>query len=523
MSKNITIQEGGVAKQFTAQKLQTNLVGGGTQLWVPEDEAGDYANLEELSVTENGTYVPSENADGFSKVEVDVNPELEDITITRNGVYKSKKYGYGRIDVDVEGGGDAETGSLTVTENGTYYASDDELDGYDEVIVDVHNGIDIKGTTIVEGTVMANLSAGDTVYFTSHTDVLTPITNTGMLGTLFGIGERFAWTTYNNSILVYRLTTVPATLYKTITPTRGGTIPTDISYQYGGAGAVVIQEFVSSESKTYWSLYASDDPDTCLGTIEYPASSIVNMTKYAASAKSKIGVLNYAVLDFANGTYYGTMSSTDILTVSEDYAFIFDAVASSGISKVHIYDKNGNLYGTTKIKLHGTGYTPGFSYSATVDNKVFILCPMYLESNPIACFYISDILANVNNTDETALDPFMTFDRPTGSDISDRYSHQGYYVEINDTIFGIQKMETGYSLFWGDESNPTENSMAVSATDITTITSSYILLSNGSLYANNAINTIQPANNTIHGNSKLGVVTQAYSAGDKGTATIIFS
>jgi tetratricopeptide (TPR) repeat protein len=48
MSKNITIQEGGTAKQFTAQKLQTSLVGGGTQLWVPEDEAGDYAKATEF-------------------------------------------------------------------------------------------------------------------------------------------------------------------------------------------------------------------------------------------------------------------------------------------------------------------------------------------------------------------------------------------------------------------------------------------------------------------------------------------
>lgn len=141
MSKNITIQEDGVAKQFTAKKLQTNLVNGGTQLWVPEDEAGDYANYEELSVTENGTYRPSEGNDGFSKVEVKVEPDLEDITITRNGVYKSHdKYGYGRIEVDVEGGGgDIETGTLTVTANGTYYSSDEDLDGYDEVIVNIED------------------------------------------------------------------------------------------------------------------------------------------------------------------------------------------------------------------------------------------------------------------------------------------------------------------------------------------------------------------------------------------------
>lgn len=35
MSKNINIQEGGIGKQLTVDKLKTNLVDGGTQLWVP--------------------------------------------------------------------------------------------------------------------------------------------------------------------------------------------------------------------------------------------------------------------------------------------------------------------------------------------------------------------------------------------------------------------------------------------------------------------------------------------------------
>ena len=38
MSKNIIIQEGGNSKQFTASKLNTALVGGGSCNWVPEDE-----------------------------------------------------------------------------------------------------------------------------------------------------------------------------------------------------------------------------------------------------------------------------------------------------------------------------------------------------------------------------------------------------------------------------------------------------------------------------------------------------
>lgn len=59
MSKNIAIQEGGIGKQLTADKLKTNLVGGGTCLWVPEDET----QLGTKYISENGTYRAS--ADGY--------------------------------------------------------------------------------------------------------------------------------------------------------------------------------------------------------------------------------------------------------------------------------------------------------------------------------------------------------------------------------------------------------------------------------------------------------------------------
>lgn len=67
MSKNITIQEGGQGKQFTAHKLKTNLVGGGTCLWVPEDET----NLGTKHISENGTYNASDDGYyGYSSVTV---------------------------------------------------------------------------------------------------------------------------------------------------------------------------------------------------------------------------------------------------------------------------------------------------------------------------------------------------------------------------------------------------------------------------------------------------------------------
>lgn len=67
MSKNITIQEGGVAKQLTVDKLKTNLVSSGTCLWVPEDEV----QLTTKTITENGTYKASDDGYyGYSEVTV---------------------------------------------------------------------------------------------------------------------------------------------------------------------------------------------------------------------------------------------------------------------------------------------------------------------------------------------------------------------------------------------------------------------------------------------------------------------
>ena len=67
MSKNITIQEGSVAKQLTVDKLKTNLVGGGTCLWLPEDEV----LLGQKTINANGTYKASDDGlYGYSQVTV---------------------------------------------------------------------------------------------------------------------------------------------------------------------------------------------------------------------------------------------------------------------------------------------------------------------------------------------------------------------------------------------------------------------------------------------------------------------
>lgn len=107
MSKNTTIAEGTQAKNFNnVHKLRTNLIGGGTQYWVPEDEAGAYANMGQKSITANGTYRASDDSkDGYSQVTVNVPPTRPNLT-TKN-----------------------------ISQNGTFRAIDDGVDGYSQVTV----------------------------------------------------------------------------------------------------------------------------------------------------------------------------------------------------------------------------------------------------------------------------------------------------------------------------------------------------------------------------------------------------
>lgn len=89
MSKNIVIQEDGVSKNMTVDKLSTVEVGGGSVSWVPEDEAVDYANLGELYADENGAYYSADdNVAGYSQVVVN-NPAEYIVGIDSDGnMYK---------------------------------------------------------------------------------------------------------------------------------------------------------------------------------------------------------------------------------------------------------------------------------------------------------------------------------------------------------------------------------------------------------------------------------------------------
>ena len=108
MAKNITILEGRETRTLGGvQKIQTNLAGeSGTCNWIPEDEAADFVDADVLEVDENGYYEPEAGSfyNGVD-VQVEVEPDLEEITITENGVYLPDGDGFSRVSVEVDSSG----------------------------------------------------------------------------------------------------------------------------------------------------------------------------------------------------------------------------------------------------------------------------------------------------------------------------------------------------------------------------------------------------------------------------------
>lgn len=143
MAKNIIISEGTETKFLSGvEKLRTNLQGGGSQLWVPEDEAGDYVRLSAKTIRENGEYFAADdNVTGYKSVKVNVRPNTSSKSITVNGTYTATDEGidgYSRVTVNVPtGGADPKLGTKTIKSEGTYKAKSDGFDGYSTVTVKI--------------------------------------------------------------------------------------------------------------------------------------------------------------------------------------------------------------------------------------------------------------------------------------------------------------------------------------------------------------------------------------------------
>ena len=94
--------------------------------------SGGGANIQPLTVTQNGRYDAPAGVDGYNPVDVNV-PDRYD---------EGYKDGYDEGYADGEAAVKAKIQSKTITKNGTYYAADDGLDGFGPVNVNVPDNYD---------------------------------------------------------------------------------------------------------------------------------------------------------------------------------------------------------------------------------------------------------------------------------------------------------------------------------------------------------------------------------------------
>lgn len=116
----------------------------------PVIKPGKFQEKEITPTEELQEVTPDENYDGLSKVVVNAIPSeyivpSGDITITASGTYDVKDKINAIVNIP-----EKQLGTKTITENGIYKATDDNLDGYSEVEV-ATTGVDMNDYYIMEG------------------------------------------------------------------------------------------------------------------------------------------------------------------------------------------------------------------------------------------------------------------------------------------------------------------------------------------------------------------------------------
>lgn len=143
MSKDISISEGRKGRNFSTRKLKTTNINGGTDLWIPEDDVGDFIDKDNKEIFANGTYYASvDGLSAYNEVNVDVTPRMSTKNIIANGTYTATADGveaYSRVIVNVKKASPTLISKM-ITANGTYNATADGADGYSTVTVNVPSG-----------------------------------------------------------------------------------------------------------------------------------------------------------------------------------------------------------------------------------------------------------------------------------------------------------------------------------------------------------------------------------------------
>lgn len=125
----------------------------------------------------SNTYKPSQMPDAIEAISGGGITPTGTIEITQNGIVDVTNYASADVDVPSE---TPTLGTKTITQNGTYDAEDDSLDGYSEVTVNVSGGITPTGTKQISITQNGTTTEDVTNYANAEITVNVPSSSSGI-------------------------------------------------------------------------------------------------------------------------------------------------------------------------------------------------------------------------------------------------------------------------------------------------------------------------------------------------------
>lgn len=312
------------------------------------------ANLESLTATDNGTYLPRLGKNGFDRVVVDV-PSAETTLITKS-----------------------------ISVNGAYSASSDNADGYSSVIVDVPNTYEAsdEGKVVSSGTLVAqtsqSITANGTYDTTTKNQVVVDVQGGGggdtADATLSSGGQMLSGVTayargskYTGTIESYAgsINSGAGSI-----PYWSGSyeiIPSAVAQSFPMAGKVMRQDLVVGAGGS-GSAVLSDISITSNGTYSAAGSGVDGFANVVVNVPSEAANLGDITIT-SNGNYPASQSNLD------GFSNVTVNVPSPSLKSIAIsangtyYASDYNTYGFSAVKVNIS--VPDAVMTTTIERSAF--------------------------------------------------------------------------------------------------------------------------------------------------------
>ena len=325
-------------------------------------------NSKDVSISENGTTVVSPDAgyDAIKDVVVNVNvpnPELEELSVTANGTYTPTKYGYSKVDVAVPSKPE-QTKSVTINQNGTTSVLPDEGNVLSkvDVTVNVSGG---GGTAVFHGSAPKfSRIAGEfpNVEFPEMTSCYEMFSGCSELTSVPLFDTSKVTTMYNMFYYCSSLTTVPQFNTSNVTNMEA-------MLCYCSSFTTVPQFNTSNVTNMDSMLYS------CSALTEVPlfdTSNVTNMRYIFGECNKLTTVPQFNTSNVTNmeGMFYSCTSLTNfggLLNIGQAYTstFEYSLSDSSKLSDESIQNVIDGLYDMT-----AKGFSPTLKFHSTVFAKL---------------------------------------------------------------------------------------------------------------------------------------------------------